>query len=232
MRKSALAIALAALVSASPGVGQIDTTSSNGGALSPFGAPDTATYGQTFVVDPAATTLSSFSLYLRDRRAGSGTLDLRGYVATWDGTKAGALLYTSPTVTMNADGTLQEFAFDTGNLAVTPGDTLVAFLSISDLAAQPESTFFMPLAGNVIPGEFVFINNGTDFNSLFSSSWITGFNAPVDGDAWFRASFAALGVPEPGTWAMMLLGFGAIGMSARRARYRLGRASWTRKIDA
>ena len=31
--------------------------------------------------------------------------------------------------------------------------------------------------------------------------------------------FVTAAVPEPGTWAMMLLGFGAIGFSMRRRRH-------------
>ena len=41
----------------------------------------------------------------------------------------------------------------------------------------------------------------------------TGGNAAYSGTLTFAAA-----VPEPGTWAMMLLGFGAIGFSMRRKR--------------
>jgi hypothetical protein len=34
-----------------------------------------------------------------------------------------------------------------------------------------------------------------------------------------------LGLPEPATWAMMLLGFGAIGASLRRRRRRIAAAA-------
>ena len=33
-----------------------------------------------------------------------------------------------------------------------------------------------------------------------------------------NVAFGAAAVPEPGTWAMMLLGFGAVGFSMRRRR--------------
>ncbi|WP_338502947.1 PEPxxWA-CTERM sorting domain-containing protein [Sphingomonas kaistensis] len=56
---------------------------------------------------------------------------------------------------------------------------------------------------------------------------VTGFNANVDNFA-FRtdagttrynfATSAVAAVPEPGTWALMLVGFGAIGGSMRRSR--------------
>src|SRR5262245_19597947 len=107
----------------------IDNSGVNNGALSPFGAPDSATYGQTFSVSGSDTFLDSFSMFLRDRDGGSGTLDLRGCIAGWDGTKATNVLFESGTHTMNAAGTLQEFAFDP-NINLVSGSTYVAFLSI------------------------------------------------------------------------------------------------------
>ena len=38
------------------------------------------------------------------------------------------------------------------------------------------------------------------------------------GEVAFRTANVAASVPEPGTWAMMLLGFGAVGYSMRRRR--------------
>ena len=52
-------------------------------------------------------------------------------------------------------------------------------------------------------------------NNTISVTGTTGGNAAFSGNLSF-ASMAA--VPEPGTWAMMLLGFGAIGFSMRRRR--------------
>lgn len=56
---------------------------------------------------------------------------------------------------------------------------------------------------------------------------------PYDGGGWQRSNQTGIqsiasvprdvtgAVPEPGTWAMMLLGFGAIGLSVRRRRHAL-----------
>ena len=63
------------------------------------------------------------------------------------------------------------------------------------------------------------------FNQLLTSgglntilvSGTTGGNAAYSGTLTFAAA-----VPEPGTWAMMLLGFGAIGFSMRRKRSSVG----------
>jgi hypothetical protein len=158
--------------------------------------------------------IDSFSLFLRDRVGGAGTLDLRGYLAVWDGTKAGALLFTSTTQTMNAAGTLQEFAFNTGGIALVGGLQYVVFLSISDLGLQPNSLFGMPTAGSVLAGgNFVFMNNGTNFGALFTSNWSQFGNH----DVWFKASFSSpTAVPEPGPLA--LIGFGLLGLALVRRR--------------
>src|SRR3546814_3811193 len=60
-------------------------TGNGGNYWSPFGGPDTATYGQTFTVGGPETYLESFSLFLGSRTGGSGPLDLKGYLGVWDG---------------------------------------------------------------------------------------------------------------------------------------------------
>ena len=189
----------------------IDTTTIDAGTITSFGTSNTATYGQTFIPGAGDTNLSSFSMYLRNRAGGSGTLDLRGYIATWDGSKAGSILFESVTHTMNAAGTLQEFAFAT-DIAVAPGDTYVAFISTSNLAVQPDSRFGMPYAGNLIPGQFVYMNNGTNFSALTSSNWENAGNL----DAWLKAEFNEVATPEPASMALIGLGLAALGMARRR----------------
>lgn len=88
------------------------------------------------------------------------------------------------------------------------------------------STFGRSPSGNVITTEFgangltgtensttyIFRTNATAFNSL-------GFFGIIDGSTLTGRTFQPTGaVPEPGTWAMMLIGFGAMGVSMRRRR--------------
>jgi hypothetical protein len=112
-----LALVVAALsVSAQPAAAtSIDTTTSDVGNVSSFGPVGVGTMGQTFTASGPDTQLDSFSLYLRDGLGGV-TLDLRGYIASWDSVnaRASSILFESTTQTMNAAGTLQEFAFAQG----------------------------------------------------------------------------------------------------------------------
>src|SRR5665647_1305406 len=122
----------------------IDTTGSFYGNISPFGYPNTATYGEVFSVFSPDEYLNSFSLYLTDNATGS--LNLKGYIAGWDGLKATSILYTSPLETMVGTGAggHTQFAF-APNIALSPGN-YVAFLSTSDLGVQKNLTFSMPLS--------------------------------------------------------------------------------------
>ncbi len=203
-----------AMCFATPALADIDNTGADTGTVNAFGFQNTATYGNTFTTGAGDTTINSFSMYLRNRWDGSGTLDLRGYIATWDGSKAGSILYSSATQTMNGAATLQEFAF-APNIAVNANTQYVAFLSVSELGAQAQSTFGMPIGGNGIAGgAFVFLNNGTDFGALTSQNWSQGWVG--QDDVWLKVDFGAGVVPEPAAWALMIAGFGLVGAGMRR----------------
>ncbi|QNN64600.1 PEP-CTERM sorting domain-containing protein [Sphingomonas rhizophila] len=67
---------------------------------------------------------------------------------------------------------------------------------------------------------YIFRTNATNYN-------LGGTFTAQDGSVAQRLNFsptAAPAVPEPGTWAMMLLGFGAIGFGLRRRRHPMGSA--------
>lgn len=220
MRRSLWAIAAALTLALSPAAparaASIDTTGSDTGTIVQFGAPNTATYGQTFTA--SGSVLDTFSLFLRDRFAGAGSLDLRGYVAAWNGLMASSILYESSTRTMNAGGALQQFDFSP-SLGLTPGNQYVAFLSIANLPDQAESNFGMPHGIDQIPGEFVFLNNGTSPSEWTTSPWTLGWIG--QDDVWFGAEFDLTPTPEPMT--LLLTGTTLAGLGL--ARWRRNRAT-------
>ena len=92
------------------------------------------------------------------------------------------------------------------------------------------------LTGDKVSGSpFIFLDNITtasgDIQKQWRLNWFSTLNFNANVDNTYRidltaggntvTSFAQLGagaVPEPTTWAMMLLGFGAMGVSLRRRR--------------
>lgn len=65
------------------------------------------TFGQTFTPDTTQASLAGFPLF----PFGGIALDVRGCLATWDGTRAGGIVCTSETRGIAPGGGLQEFAF-------------------------------------------------------------------------------------------------------------------------
>ena len=67
-------------------------------------------------------------------------------------------------------------------------------------------------------GRFLELDTGT-LAANTTYRFLYTFNAPTGGGTLSgNASFYAGGVPEPATWAMMLIGFGGIGLAMRRRR--------------
>lgn len=75
--------------------------------------------------------------------------------------------------------------------------------------------------------EVLFANSVPIFANALNTITINGFSRG-NGSYGARGSFVPLGaaIPEPATWAMLILGFGVIGYSARRRRagYKIGYA--------
>jgi PEP-CTERM motif len=117
-----------------------------------------------------------------------------------DGFTAGVFSATASTVPLAGTtvGLLQLFTGGTVTNGVYSGGTLVTGGSIS--GSSNSLTLSTPLTPNT---NYTFQYSGT----LANSGNISG-----------NAAFGMAAVPEPAAWALMLLGFGGIGMAIRRRR--------------
>jgi VPDSG-CTERM motif len=184
-------------------------------AVHPLGNPNTATYGETFSAPTNGdVNLQDFGFYMGNPFV-AGDILLRAYIATWTGTQAGTLLYTSPNFDFANTGNAH-LTFSTSGLTLTPGASYVAFLSVSELYGQSSGETYISLGDPTIPGgNFVFYNNSGDFGALFNSTWdFTGI-----GPQWaFNATFTP-GVPDGGSTLALLSGaFALVGAFNRKLR--------------
>lgn len=103
---------------------------------------------------------------------------------------------------------------DRGTVTFGPGMQYAAFNALTTIPSSNGNNFFglRATSGTDVFFGYAFttnnILNGVVFNNVAGQAITASVNLPA-------------AVPEPGTWAMMLLGFGAIGFAMRRRRQTL-----------
>jgi hypothetical protein len=187
-----------------------------GGAsyYAPFGNPNTATYGETFDAPSSPdTSLQEFGFHM-GVSAAPGDIILQAYIATWTGSEAGTLLYSSPIVDFANTGPAL-LDFHPNGISLTPGGSYVAFLSISQNYGASAGESYVEVGNTSIPGSsFVYYNNSGNFSSLFSTTWDETGQTPNWG---FQATFTPGSVPDGGL-TIAMLGAAMTGLSFIRRK--------------
>jgi hypothetical protein len=202
---AAAVVALALVGVGSTAAAQSFSNAPSGNSISPFGSPDTQTYGEVFSAHVSGT-LDSFSLYLDDAIGGT----LFGGIGVWNGNGISDVLYQSDAVAADHGGA---YTFTPG-IDVLEGQTLIAYLTTFGADSSGQGTTRMPLATDGPSGFLYFaFNNGAPDATTWDNFLGNGYDARLD-----LTYSAGNAVPEPGAWALMILGFGAVGALARRRR--------------
>jgi hypothetical protein len=197
--------------------------------LGNFGYPQASqTFGETITAPLTDHVLSSFSFEMMLPT----TIQLRGYIYEWDGTKAeGTEVFASDLVHTTASNTFQLFKFDTGGITMSAGERYVLFASTvgtgSDFGfwGRPKPLQYDESLNFYSNGEFVFINSG-DSGDWVKKAWMTSGNNsnPLGpgGDIAFSATFVSETKPVPEPGSVPLIGIAAVAagilMANRRRR--------------
>jgi choice-of-anchor C domain-containing protein len=180
---------------------------------------------QTQMANQGFATLAAGSTSLTGWSIGGGGIDYIGsYWAPAGGTHsidlnaltAGSIFQTISTVV----GQAYEVSFD---LAGNPDGAPVVKLAIADATGLPGAAYLFDTTGKTKTNmgwtqlTYDFTADSTSTTLTFSNSNQTGFKTPY-GAALDNISISA--VPEPATWAVMLIGFGGLGAAMRSRRSR------------
>jgi hypothetical protein len=161
----------------------------------------------------AADFIFTFDSDLSDPDVGgsavAGTVTGRLLGLPDDGTQGAVQVYIdsySPDATLTYPVDVTDWFWQTANLFTVSGGMIVAAEFEAD-DFLGENRLFINLP--------IFDSGGTNYASLGSGNTVSVWNNQGLGGVTFTRIGA---VPEPSIWAMMLIGFGAVGFAMRRAR--------------
>jgi hypothetical protein len=128
--------------------------------------------------------------------------------------------------TVPASGILTSFGLGLGGQVFPVGDTATAnnvFDFFNGMALVKSGNSGSVTSSGQIPAVVIFFppdNTAFSFDSLFASFEISDLSAPatLDYSVMSYTLFNPAAVPEPTTWAMMIIGFGGVGALMRRRR--------------
>jgi len=221
MTALATATALAVSTPASAAILDLSASASQGTLVHGTGTEQTLTEiianlgagGPTVVHFTGNTTQTVSTTDLLHLQGGQGQADVTGAVISGNNTYA--MFAGDVFLTGHAGMTWIEFAL-TGTNSNSPG--FIDFL-LSDGLGGTQAFHLLLGSGDTHYGFGV--NGGSTITNLRFVTNPTDTTVSLIKQVRILAAPGA--VPEPGTWALMLLGFGGIGMAVRRSRKRDGR---------
>jgi len=157
----------------------IDTYSSwNGGSsVSPFGCPDSSTYGQVITIPAKTKKLTKFSFYMAGQAGAGQSMVVRGEVYNWSGSGAtgSAVAESKPQTIAFGDASIHAVTFKTPKAKVTPGKQYVIFASIDkdyEKCTGNYGLWWASLDGSAYSGgDFAFQNNAGNEANWTGASW-------------------------------------------------------------
>lgn len=220
---TAAAAASLAGASASAAVSTIDTTSFWNGTstVGALGSPSTGVIGQTFTAPD--TQINSFTFFIDDAGA---EIDVFAAIYAWTGNlvagngpqgATGPVLFSTPVFKTSGTDALVPLTINTGGTTLVAGQNYVLLLGALT-SAQGEALFGVinpkpAVAGN---GGFNYFNNDFVLPIINNGNWDSGIDFGTL--AWTGEFGTAAIVPEPQSWALMVIGFGAMGVALRRRK--------------
>jgi hypothetical protein len=193
VRRLAILVAgLASLLVASPGLASTITTvpSWNGSdQVSPFGYPNTATYGQ--VVQGTGEDLQSFTVYL-DLPT---TTTFRGGLYGWDGSKASTELWTGADANTAGGAGFEPVTFTLpAGVTLDAGTSYVVFATTTMSSGSGTGKWGLVLANAYPDGTMVYKNDdGGGASELTTANWGTLSSY----DLAFTVVLVVSGAPRP-----------------------------------